>query len=130
MDAEQPMRSIDFETSFRRSFGRNPRTSSQTTKVTREEHARLEAAAKRNNQSLGEWSREVLLRAADGMEPDALFTEVIAIRQLLNATMRKVACGKTMSDDDFASELQSIRTTKHKAAQEMMQQYAAKEQTR
>lgn len=131
MDTEETGSIIDFQTSFRRSFGRNPRTISQTTKVTREEHSRLEAAARRHGLSLGEWSREVLLRAADGGEAvTPLFTEIIAIRQLLNSTLRSIACGDTMTPEAFQKELQTIRSSKHKAAAEVMQQYGDTEGNR
>lgn len=130
MDTASPPSVIDFEKNLRRSLGRNPRIISQNTKVTREEHRRLEATARKQGLSLGEWSREVLLRAADGFEPDPTFTEIIAIRQLLNSTMRLLVTGKQLSNEEFSQELQNIRSKKHQAAIEMMQQYAVKGETR
>lgn len=44
--------------------------------------------------------------------------------------MRKVACAQKMTDEEFSKELQGIRMSKHKAAAEMMQQYAAVERAR
>ncbi len=111
-----------------RAQGRKARRHSATAKLTRDEHDQLEHAARSEGKALSEWCREALLAAARNEVVTPTFTEVIAIRQLLNATMRKVACGQKMTDEDFSKELQGIRTSKHKAAVEMMQQYAPKEE--
>ena len=112
---------------IRRASGRHARRISATAKVTRDEHAELEAAASKCGKALGEWSRETLLAAARGEAITPSFTEIVAIRQLLNSALRHVACGDVMTPEAFQKELQGIRTTKHKAAAEVMQQYAATE---
>ena len=113
MDETNGTDSIDFETRFRRSRGRGGRTFSATAKVTREEH-----------DALGEWSRDALLASARRTVPTPVFTEVIAMRRLLNSVLRVVACGETMTPNYFNAEVQEIRMTKHTAAEEVMQQYA------
>jgi hypothetical protein len=118
---------LDVETRIRRSKGRAGRTISATARVTRDEQNEMEAAAKQRGQSLSEWCREVLLTAARGEAVTPLFTEIVAIRQLLNSTLRSVACGAVMTPEAFQAELQGIRSSKHKAATEVMQQYAATE---
>jgi hypothetical protein len=118
---------LDVETRIRRSKGRAGRTISATARVTRDEQNEMEAAAKQRGQSLSEWCREVLLIAARGEAVTPLFTEIVAIRQLLNSTLRSVACGAVMTPEAFQAELQGIRSSKHKAATEVMQQYAATE---
>jgi hypothetical protein len=118
---------LDVETQIRRSKGRAGRTISATARVTRDEQNEMEAAAKQRGQSLSEWCREVLLIAARGEAVTPLFTEIVAIRQLLNSTLRSVACGAVMTPEAFQAELQGIRSSKHKAATEVMQQYAATE---
>lgn len=115
---------------IRRSSGRHARRISATAKVTTDEHAELEAAATKRGKALGEWSRETLLAAARGEAITPSFTEIVAIRQLLNSALRHVACGEVMTPDAFNNELQGIRSTKHKAAAEVMQQYAATETER
>ncbi len=119
--------SLDVETRLRRSKGRTGRTISATARVTRDEQNEMEAAAKQRGQSLSEWCREVLLTAARGEAITPAFTEIVAIRQLLNSTLRNVACGAVMTPEAFQAELQDIRSSKHKAAAEVMQQYAAQE---
>lgn len=121
---------LDLDQSIRRSKGRTGRTFSATAKVSRKEMSELEAVAISQGKGFSEWCREVLLSAARGETVTPIFTEVIAIRQLLNATMLKVACGNKMHEEEFQTELQTIRATKHRAAAEMMQQYAAREKAR
>ncbi len=123
MDETKETNLIDFETRFRRSRGRGGRTFSATAKVTREEHEELETAAKAEGKALGEWSREVLLASARRTIATPVFTEVIAMRRLLNSVLRALACGETMTPEAFHAEMQEIRITKHKAAEEIMQQY-------
>jgi hypothetical protein len=118
---------LDVETRIRRSKGRAGRTISATARVTRDEQNEMEAAAKQRGQSLSEWCREVLLAAARGEIITPIFTEIVAIRQLLNSTLRNVACGAVMTPEAFQAELQGIRSSKHRAAAEVMQQYAATE---
>lgn len=115
---------------IRRASGRHARRISATAKVTRDEHTELEAAAIKAGKALGEWSRETLLAAARGETVPPIFTEIVAIRQLLNSALRHVACGEVMTPVAFEDELQGIRTSKHKAAAEVMQQYAMREEKR
>ena len=118
---------LDLETRIRRSKGRTGRTISATARVTRDEQNEMEKAAKRSGQSLSEWCRDVLLAAARGETVTPTFTEIVAIRQLLNSALRYVACGDVMTPAAFQDELQGIRTSKHKAAAEVMQQYTMTE---
>ncbi len=121
---------IDFAKRFQRSQGRTGRTFNTNAKVTKEEQTELESAARADGKALGEWSREVLLKAARGAITDPAFTEIIAMRRLLNSVLRHVACGERMTPEAFNAEMQEIRKTKHKAAAEIMQQYATTEATR
>ena len=86
--------------------------------------------AKTDRKALSEWCRDVLLAAARGEIVTPTFTEIVAIRQLLNSALRHVACGEVMTPAAFQDELQGIRTSKHKAAAEVMQQYAMREEKR
>ncbi len=121
---------IDFEHSLRRARGRDSRNYIASARVTKSEQQELEQAARLEGKALSEWCRETLLGVARRETVTPVFTEVIAIRQLLNLALRKVACGKTMTEEAFDAELQMVRGTKHKAASEIMQQYAAIEKIR
>ena len=130
METETQGSLLNLEARIRRSKGRTGRTISATAKVTRDEQNEMETAAKQKGQSLSEWCRETLLAAARGEVITPTFTEIVAIRQLLNSTLRHVACGTVMTPEDFQAELQGIRSSKHKAALEVMQQYASTESNR
>ena len=115
------------EDRIRRASGRHARKISATAKLTRSEHCELEAEARRSGKALGEWCRETLLSAARGQGVTPEFTEVVAMRSLLIATLRNLACGKVMTPEAFADELKAIRQNKHTSAAQLMQQYQEKE---
>jgi hypothetical protein len=118
---------VNIEERHRRSNGRSSRHSVVSVRLTRSEQAELERMAKVDRKALSEWCRDALLAAARGETVTPLFTEIVAIRQLLNSTLRNVACGAVMTPEAFQAELQGIRSSKHKAAAEVMQQYTAGE---
>ena len=124
---QQPAESCNVENNLRRARGRSARNYIASARVTKAEQDELEEAARSEGKALSEWCREVLLAAARGETVTPIFTEIVAIRQLLNSTLRNVACGAVMTPEAFQAELQGIRSSKHKAAAEVMQQYAASE---
>lgn len=127
-DGEHP--EIDFEHNLRRARGRDSRNYIASARVTKSEQQELEEAARLEGKALSEWCRETLLGVARRETVTPVFTEVVAIRTMLIAILRKVACGKVMTEEDFATALTSIRTGKHKSASELMQQYGAAEKKR
>ena len=122
--------SLNLERNIRRSKGRMGRTISATARVTRDEQNEMEAAAALKGQSLSEWCRETLLSTARGQVVTPEFTEIVAMRSLLIATFRNLACGKTMTPEAFGEELKNIRQNKHTSAAQLMQQYQDKESER
>ena len=108
-----------------RSLGRTGRVNGLSVKVTENERDELGAVAKQESQALGEWAREVLLREARRTQSDALFTEIVATRMLLNYVLQPLACGQVMTPEGFASVALHIRAEKHKQAEELMRQYTA-----
>jgi hypothetical protein len=106
---------------------RESRSRSLGTKVTLKEERELVRAAEAEGKSASEWAREVLLREARNARADALFTEIVATRMLLNLVLKPLACGQVMTAEDFSGVLANVRTTKHKAATDVMEQYAAAE---
>ena len=127
---QQAAPAINFEDSLRRARGRTARNYVASARVTKSEQNELESAAREQGKALSEWCRERLLAAARGEVVTPTFTEIVAIRQLLNSILRSVACGDTMTPEAFQKELQVIRGSKHKAAAEVMQQYADAERVR
>ena len=124
---------LDLNERLRRSQGRSGRIFSANVKLTRAELTTLEAEARSEQKALGEWAREVLLREARSTGPDALFSEVVALRMMLNELLRPVCCGQTITGEAFDAHLYNIRQTKQQVAQDIWQQYAVasgKEQSR
>jgi hypothetical protein len=119
------MEEITIEQRFGRGKIRQPRSRSLGTKLTLSEERELVRAAEEEGKSASEWAREVLLRQARSGRTDALFTEIVATRMLLNLVLKSIACGEVMTPDAFSSVLTNVRTTKRQAATDVMEQYAA-----
>jgi urate oxidase len=118
---------VDFEDRLKQRIGRPSRVESVAIRFTEDELQTLETVAKEKGTTLREWSREVLLREARSSRTDALFTEIVATRMLLNLVLKPLACGQVMTTEEFSGVLANVRTTKHKAATDVMAQYAAAE---
>lgn len=118
---------VDFADRLKQRIGRPSRVESVAIRFTEGELAALEKCAKEKVTTLREWAREVLLREAQNSRSDALFTEIVATRMLLNLVLKPLACGQPMNSEEFSAMLANVRTTKHKAAADVMEQYAAAE---
>jgi hypothetical protein len=114
---------LQLETRLNRSQGRERRSRSFGTKLTRAEEAELYSAAKAKNKYAGEWAREVLLREARRTDDDALFTELVATRMLMVNLLKPLILGKPVSQDWITDAMAAVRREKRKAAQEVRQQY-------
>ncbi len=118
---------VNFDDRLKQRIGRPSRVESVAIRFTEDELATLENSAQEKATTLREWGREVLLREARNSRGDALFTEIVATRMLLNLVLKPLACGQVITAEEFSGVLASVRTTKHKAATDVMQQYAAAE---
>src|SRR5580658_7017401 len=82
------------------SEGRTSRTRSVGTKISDEEYARLEASAAESGLTVGEWCREVLLKASGQPAPlatpteETLLSELLALRTILLNLFYDVASGE------------------------------------
>ena len=93
-------------------------------RVTAKEQRELHEAARAHGKSLSEWAREVLLREARRSTDDAVFTELVATRMLLVNLIKPLILGEKVSPTWITEAMGMVRREKHKAAQEVMQQYA------
>ncbi len=118
---------VSLEDALKQRIGRPSRVESVAIRFTEGELAELETVSQQKATTLREWAREVLLREARNSRGDALFTEIVATRMLLNLVLKPLACGQVMTAEEFSGVLASVRTTKHKAATDVMEQYAAAE---
>ena len=119
---------LSFEARLDRTKGRPVRDRMASARVTKDELKTLEAAASDEGKLLSEWVRDVILREARTPRADALFTEIIATRMLLNLVLKPIACGEKLTAEEYSDVLTNVRTTKHKAATDVMEQYATTDQ--
>ena len=93
-------------------------------RVTAEEQRELHNAACVKGMSLSEWAREVLLREARRSDHDAVFTEIVATRMLLVNLIKPLILGKPVTSQWITEAMTAVHREKHRAAQEVLQQYA------
>ncbi|GAA3767225.1 hypothetical protein GCM10022270_29560 [Terriglobus aquaticus] len=110
------------ESRLSRSQGRSSRVCVAQARITEDEREQLLGAARAEGRALGEWAREVLLRAARRSE-DPLFTELIATRMILLNLLKPLAMGQVVTPEDFTRISATVRSDKRKVAQEIRQQY-------
>jgi hypothetical protein len=123
MNTDQPQKDLGMAHRLRRAKGRPVRTRSIASRFTPDE----ESAGKYT----AEWARDVLLQAARATGGEgAVFTELVALRMLTSTVLRSVALGEKISGDAYAQILAEVRTGKHEAARDILNQYrsAIKEQ--
>jgi len=99
------------------------RTQTVGTRVSVSEKGELIAAANRDGLNVSEWSRDVLLQAARRNQDDAVFTELVATRMLLVNLIKPLILGEKVSPTWITEAMTMVRKEKHKAAQDVMQQY-------
>ena len=112
-----------------RTRGRESRTQSIATRFTQEEQKALMEKAGAQGRNLREWARDVLLREAYGstlaVGPDQIMTEIVALQLFLTNALSPVACGERMSAEQYQELMRNVKTNKHRAAREVIAQYAA-----
>lgn len=105
-------------------MGRPARTQSVATRFTGDEALELERAADRRGMTVREWTREALLREARRPEDDPIFTEIVAVRFLLNQMVTPLLTGETMSAEQVNQIIQAVKNDKRSVARDVMRQYA------
>ncbi len=123
MDGVAEREPVDFAKRFAATKGRPIRNRMASARVTAAELERLEGAAREEGKLLAEWAREVLLREAERTKEDAVFTELVSMRMLLNNVLKVVATGQKMTVENFQEIQTGIRGDKRKVAADLMRQY-------
>lgn len=124
MKSEKDSRNSGLVARMTRSRSRTGRTKNANARLTAEELDSVIGAAKREGKAVGEWSREVLLAGARAEDTKAaLFTELIALRLLMNAVLRSVVLGKPLTEAQYQNLLTEVRQTKHITARDVLSQY-------
>lgn len=116
--------SFDLASRLKPHRGRAPRSESFATRFTSAEVAIIVKAAEAEGKTPREWSRDVLLEAAGQSSSAALFTELVATRMLLVNLIKPLILGEKVSPKWITEAMTMVRKEKHKAAQDVMQQYA------
>jgi hypothetical protein len=101
------------------------RTKSIGFKVSEEEYAQLEMAARVSGRTLGEWCREAILRGGSASDDPAL-AEIVGVRLLLVNVLRPLAAGEKLAPEAFDKMLDQISEVKHELAAKLQQQAARK----
>jgi len=116
----------------------NLRTKSVGTKVTQEEFARLEQAARKASKTLGEWCREVMLASSNGQSAsgsggqagaEAVMAEVVALRAILLNVLFKVANGERLTAEEMQRLIDRADSDKVRKARERLEQASGSKQT-
>lgn len=102
------------------------RTRSIGTKVTAEEYARLEACAREKQLSMSDWSRRVLLAAANighnSAAEQTILAEVIALRTIVANLIYAFTSEGKVTADQMRAFIQRADGTKSKRAMELLSQ--------
>ena|ERR1035437_4609321 len=116
-------------TTTRKLKGRTRRGVTLSTKITPRELEMISAASEADGRALGEWVREAVLKAArsssGALGADPLMTEIVALQLFLTNVLSPVACGERMSTEQYQELMRNVKTNKHRAAREVVAQYAA-----
>jgi hypothetical protein len=124
MNVPEAQNDLGIADRIHRSQGRPGRVIPASTKVTRDEHKELEAAAKREGKALSEWFRDVLLlEARSGPTDTAVFTELIAFRMLMSTILRRQVLRESFTAETYAQILAEVKANKHDAAKDVLTQY-------
>ena len=107
--------------------GRARRTVTLSTKITPRELELILAASEGDGRALGEWVREVVLKAAHSSSADVganhLMTEIVALQLFLTDVLTPVACGDRLSSEQYQQLMRNVKTNKQRAAREVIAQY-------
>jgi hypothetical protein len=115
------------ERGFEKLRGRDRRSLNLSTKLTASEQKMIEEAASRAGKTPSEWARDTLLIAA-GTSSDQLMTEIVGLQLFLTNALSPVVRGERMSAEQYQELMRNVKLNKHRAAREVVAQYAADRQ--
>lgn len=95
-------------------------------RLTEAEYAALEKMAWKSGRTIGDWSREQLLRAIEMAEGQAssalLLTEIIGLQMFLTNVLAPLVQGDRLSSQQYQDLMRHVKTNKHKAAQQVLEE--------
>ena len=99
-------------------------------RLTEEEYSEFEKIAWKSGKTIGDWARERLL-AQSAMADDAftsLMTEIIGLPLFLTEALTPVVSGERIRVEQYEQLMRNVKTTKRRAAREVIAQYIAERQ--
>ena len=110
----------------RRVRGREKRSITLNTKLTRSEFAEVERYCEARGFGFGEWLRDLVLREIRGTQGSslALMGEITAIRLLLVNALEPLLRSERMTPEQFKEMLRYVKANKRKAAADTLASYA------
>lgn len=112
--------------------GRESRDQSLNTKLTLTEIAAVKAASEADGRAIGEWAREVLLKEvhspSTSIGAEQLMTEIIGLQLFLTNALTPVVSGERISAEQYEELMRNVKTTKRRAAREVIAQYLAEKE--
>jgi hypothetical protein len=107
--------------------GRARRAVTLSTKITPEELKLISAASEAEGRALGEWVREVLLKAVHSpfvaFGGEQLMTEIVSLQLFLTEVLSSVACGERITAEQYDALMLKVKASKRRAAREVIAQY-------
>lgn len=104
------------------------RSKSITTKVTHEEYVRIQSLA--GEQTISEWTRDVLLRAAKPHEGEqAILAEVVALRTILLNAFYKLARNEQLTAEELQQLIDRADRERFRRAEERLTARATRGQS-
>jgi len=93
-------------------------------RLTEPEYAALEKQAWSKGMTVGDWTREVLVRNLNSFDKTALaveiFTELVAIELAIMNGLEPLLCGEKLSHEQAAGIFRQVQTAKAPRAQELL----------
>lgn len=104
---------------------RERRTQTVSTKITQEEERELQRVSSAEGKKMGEWVRQVLLRAARGNVPavshePVVLTEVVGIQLFLMNVLSPLTRGEHLSPEQYQNLIKGVQANKGRTTQELL----------
>jgi hypothetical protein len=95
-------------------------------RLTETEYAALEKVAWKSGRTIGDWSREQLLRAIEMTKNGAcsplLLTEIIGLQMFLTNVLAPLVQGDRLTTEQYQDLMRHVKANKHKAAQQVLEE--------
>ena len=125
-----PLLTDQSKPSWGRLKGRETRSYSVSTKLTREEFETVSNASRDCGKTIGEWTRETILQRAAGdavqLPNEALMVDVWGIYLFLLNTLGPLVRGETMTAERYQQIIDKVRDAKYNAAKDAIESHRAK----